>query len=62
MNIHWCITMYNSKQLYWFKRNTLTYLDYDNNSFNNDECGFKLKFAAGMLQISNANGCIKNMQ
>ena len=35
--------MQNYKQLYRFKWNNLTYLDYEDDCFNNKECDFKVK-------------------
>ena len=40
--------MYNSKRLYWFEQNNLTYLDCDEDCFNNDKCDPKVKNVLGM--------------
>ena len=41
--MHFSINMYNLKQLYRFKGENFTYLDYDNCGFKNKECDFKVK-------------------
>ena len=41
--MHRSINMYNLKRLYWFKLNNLTYLDYDRDFFNNEQCNFKVE-------------------
>ena len=41
--MHCIINMNNSKQQYRFRQKNLTYLDYDEGPFNNEECEFKVK-------------------
>ena len=46
--MHHSIIMYNSKLLYWYKRNKLTYFDYDDDCLNKKECDFKVEIVVGM--------------
>ena len=46
--IHYIINMQIWKGMYNLKRNKPTYLDYDDNCFNNNECDFKVKIEVVM--------------
>ena len=46
--MHRSINLQNSEQLYRFKWNKLTYLGYDEDCFNKEECDFKVKIVVGM--------------
>ena len=48
MSMHCCITMYNTKLLNRFEHNSLTYFNYDDDCFNNNECDFKVNIVVGM--------------
>ena len=48
--MHRSINMQNSKWLYWYKQNNLTYLDYDSNCFNNGECDFKINCSINVIE------------
>ena len=48
MSMHCCINIYNTKLLYRFERNNSTYLDYDDDCFNNDECDFNITILVGI--------------
>ena len=48
MSKHCSINMYKSKWFYQYKSENLTHHFYDNDCFNNEECGFKVKIVVGI--------------
>ena len=55
LNIHCSINMYDSKRFYPYKQNNLTYLVYDNNRFDNEECDSEVKLQQECDRIKNVN-------
>ena len=51
--MHRSINIQNPKQLYWYKRKILTYIDYENNCFNNKEGYFTVKVQQEYDKITN---------
>ena len=48
MRMHCSINMLTSKQLYQFKQENLTCLEYENYGFNHEECDLKVIIVVGM--------------
>ena len=48
MRMHFCINIYNTKQLNRFERNYFTYLNYEDDFFNRDKYEFKVTIVVEM--------------